>query len=428
VILIAFFALVAYVLEQAFQKSAEQALMEKLQVQVYSLLSVAEMDNALRLKMPPVLREPRFENPGSGLYAEIRLSDKTLVWRSRSAIGIDLPVLDNLQQGEFVFLKDRQFFVLQYSVLWESQTKFQRNYIFVVAEDGRFLFNQVAQFRMTLMKWLSGIGLLLIFVQLVLLHWGLKPLRQIGKDLALIEVGEKEKLDGRYPTEIQVLVKSLNGLVSSERAHLERYRNTLADLAHSLKTPLAIIRGCLEERNCNPQLVHEQVSRMNEIVEYQLQKAAAKGQKKLTGSVNLCQILDKIIASLKKVYQDKNVVFELQGDGKCRVFCEEGDLYEVAGNLLDNAAKWCKHHVKVTVTELDDLDYSLLMTVEDDGPGIAPDKIEEILQRGVRADENIEGHGIGMAVVRELVTLLGGRLQAEKSQELGGIKWLVFWP
>ncbi len=426
--MIAFFALVAYVLEQAFQKSAEQALMEKLQVQVYSLLSVAEMDESLRLKMPPVLREPRFENPGSGLYAEIRLSDKSLVWRSRSAIGVDLPVLDNILQGEFVFLKDRHFFVLQYSVLWESQTKFQRNYIFIVAEDGRFLFNQVAQFRMTLMKWLSGIGLLLICVQLVLLHWGLKPLRQIGKDLALIEAGKKEKLDGRYPAEIQILVKSLNGLIFSERAHLERYRNTLADLAHSLKTPLAIIRGCLQDRSCNPQLVHEQVDRMNEIVEYQLQKAAAKGQKKITGSVNLCQILEKIISSLKKVYQEKNITFELQGDGQCQVFCEEGDLYEVAGNLLDNAAKWCDHQVKVTVLELDDLEYSLLMTIEDDGPGIAPDKINEILQRGVRADENIEGHGIGMAVVRELVTLLGGRLQAEKSQELGGIKWLVFWP
>ena len=431
-VLAAFFALVAFVLEQAFQQSSEQALRERLQIQIYSLLSVAEMNSSLQLKMPLVLREPRFSNPGSGLYAVIRLSDQSLVWRSPSAIGIELPVAKQLRQGEFSFLKDsEQRFVLHYAVIWENEAGFERAYVFTVAEDGQFLSNQVAEFRNTLTGWLSGIGLLLVLIQFLVLRWGLKPLRKIRADLEQIEAGKKNRLDGRYAAELQGIAGNLNALITSERAHLERYRNTLADLAHSLKTPLAILRGCLEESLVNRETVHNQISRMNEIVEYQLQKAAAKGQVKLTGKVDVNSVVEKIIASLSKVYIDKNIDYRLDGDQICRIYCEEGDVYEIAGNLMDNASKWCRRKVHVGLTDLSesaDEDYSLLIVIEDDGPGIAEDKVAEILQRGVRADENVAGHGIGMAVVNELIELLGGRLVGSKSFELGGMKWLVYLP
>lgn len=432
-VLAAFFALVALVLEQAFQKSTEQALREKLQTQIYALLSVAEMNSSLQLKMPASLREPRFSNPGSGLYAAIRLSDRSLVWRSPSAVGIDLPVVEQLEQGEFAFVRDReQRFVLHYAVIWENEAGFERSYIFTVAENGEFLGSQVAEFRTTLTGWLSGIGILLVMSQFLLLRWGLKPLRQIGADLEQIEAGKKNRLDGRYAAELQGVAGNLNALISSERAHLERYRNTLADLAHSLKTPLAILRGCVEASVVNRKTVQHQISRMNEIVEYQLQKAAAKGHRRFSGKVDINQVVDKIIASLSKVYNGKNIAYQLRSDEGCRVYCEEGDVYEIAGNLLDNASKWCRRQVRVTLTRLpeksNDGGYSLLLIVEDDGPGIAADKMAEILRRGVRADENIAGHGIGMAVVNELLELLGGRLVGEKSADLGGMRWRVYFP
>jgi two-component system sensor histidine kinase PhoQ len=176
-----------------------------------------------------------------------------------------------------------------------------------------------------------------------------------------------------------------------------------------------------------------QISRMDEIIEYQLQKAAAKGkgQKKLTGTINMHTLVKKIISSLEKVYFEKNIVFEMEISGLQQVYCEEGDMYEIAGNLLDNASKWCKKQIKVHLTALDkktNPDYSFLLEIEDDGLGIAEDKLSEILKRGVRADENIHGHGIGMAVVYELVELLGGKLLGGESQELGGMKWQVYFP
>ena len=244
-----------------------------------------------------------------------------------------------------------------------------------------------------------------------------------------IEAGKKTRLNGQYPLELKGLANNLNTLISSERAHLERYRNTLSDLAHSLKTPLAILRGCLETADVNKDTATEQISRMNDIVEYQLQKAAAKGQKKLTGKVDITNIIDKIILSLKKVYSEKGIVFFFTHSEQCFMRGEEGDIYEIAGNLLDNAAKWCDKQIKVNLQQLEQNEkFTLLLEIEDDGAGIPEQKLDEILQRGVRADENIQGHGIGMAVVNELVGLLGGQLIAGKSETLGGMKWQVFLP
>jgi len=428
-VLTAFFALVAFVLEQGFKESAEQAVKEKLQVHIYSLISVAELTETLELNMPATLREPRFSNPGSGLYATITQVNNIFVWRSVSAVGMDFFSSVPLEAGESVFLKDSQgYFVLRYAVIWENKAGFEQYYIFTVAEDGLFVEKQVGSFRVTLRSWLFFTGILLVLIQFLVLRWSLKPLRIIVMDLEAIEAGRKVRLDGRYPAELLGLAGNLNALVSSERAHLERYRNTLADLAHSLKTPLAILRGCVELKPVNKLLVSEQISRMDEIVEYQLQKAAAKGQKKLTGRVDVSLLIKKIISSLYKVYWEKEVLFSFDKNDECWMYCEEGDVYEIAGNLLDNAAKWCRKNVHVSLIKQEDVEFSFVLQIEDDGPGIPEGRLHDILQRGVRADENIHGHGIGMAVVSELTELLGGRLVAGRSQRLGGMQWQVYLP
>jgi two-component system sensor histidine kinase PhoQ len=431
-ILTAFFALVAFVMEQGFRDSTEQALKETLQVHLYSLLAVAEMTGSGKMKMPRSLREPRFSNPSSGLYAAINKTDNTLVWRSASSIGIDLSPSLLLKPGELVFIKDNNGrFVLHYSIIWENKKGIENYYVFTVAEDESFVIHQVDGFRLTLRTWLFFIGFLLVFIQYFVLRWSLKPLRIIVNDLEEIEGGQKTRLNGQYPVELKGLADNLNALISSERAHLERYRNTLSDLAHSLKTPLAILRGCVESPKINRETVDEQISRMHDIVEYQLQKAAAKGQKNLTGKVDIVRIINKIILSLNKVYLDKKIDFSFVHNDSVFIYAEEGDVYEIAGNLLDNASKWCQQQVKITLTQLNEAEsseFSLVLDIEDDGQGIAEEKLEEILQRGVRADENIKGHGIGMAVVNELTTLLGGQLVARSSDTLEGMKWQVYFP
>ena len=429
-VLAAFFALVSVVLERGFRESAEQALKEKLQVHIYSLLSAAEVKNSGELTMPNDLPEPRFATPGSGLYGFIHQSPKKLIWRSPSAVGLNILPPPKLNAGTLNFLLTEQNrYALYYAVSWKNVVGVEREYIFTVTEDAQFVSHQVKRFRETLRIWLLELGLLLIIVQLVLLRWGLKPLRMIVRDLEAIEQGRKTLLDGNYVTELAGLAGNLNTFIISERAHLERYRNALADLAHSLKTPLSIIRGCIESFNNNNELVKEQICRMDEIVEYQLFRAAAKGGHKTSCTIDLSEIIKKICVSLNKVYIDKNIKFQITAPEQILVHYEEGDLFEIAGNLLDNACKWCQQTVKINITLNQSFlgkNYSLLLQIEDDGPGIPTEKLAEILKRGVRADENIKGHGIGMAVVHELVTLLGGILEGKKSAALGGMKWLVY--
>ncbi|MGR9072638.1 MAG: ATP-binding protein [Gammaproteobacteria bacterium] len=430
IVLAAFFAIVAIVLEQGFRESAEQGLKEKLQVQIYALLSAAEMTPSGRLKMQSNLHESLFSKPGSGLYAYIHRSDRKLLWRTPSAIGLEIEAPKGLKPGEFLFLLNRNGnFTLHYGVIWEMAPGREKEFIFSVEEDAQFVVNQVKSFRKILWSWLSAIGALLVIIQFFVLRWNLKPLREIGQDLEAIETGEKSRLSGNYPFELQGLAGNLNALISSERAHLERYRNTLADLAHSLKTPLAILRGILESPGITDDVKETlkfQIGRMDEIVEYQLKRAAAKGRKQIAGTVEAAAVMDKIIASLKKVYAEKHINFDVAARGDTKIYCEEGDFYEIAGNLIDNACKWCRQRINITLDSTPHAAFCLI--VEDDGPGIPEDKLGAILKRGIRADETVKGHGIGMAVVNELVNLLGGRLKGEKSASLGGMKWVVSLP
>ena len=307
----------------------------------------------------------------------------------------------------------------------------EQEYVFSVAEDAAFLSSQVARFKNTLRTWLFAIGLLLVLLQFIILRWNLKPLRFIGRDLAAIERGGKTRLEGTYPTELQGLAGNLNNLIISELAHLERYRNTLADLAHSLKTPLTIIRGCLELQTMPEAIKNnllEQIVRMDEIVAYQLQRASAKGHTTLAGRVDVGAVITRTAESLKKVYNDKHLEIAITIRGDSQVYYGEGDLYEIIGNLMDNACKWCRKQVSVTLDMEVNQGHPLILEVEDDGPGIPSEKLQEILQRGVRADENIAGHGIGMAIVNELLEFLGGDLQGGGSERLGGMKWTVTLP
>jgi two-component system sensor histidine kinase PhoQ len=177
--------------------------------------------------------------------------------------------------------------------------------------------------------------------------------------------------------------------------------------------------------------VQEQISRMNEIVEYQLQRAAAKGEQNTIKTVDLAIVIRKICVTLNKVYIDKKINFGITVPEQCLIYCEEGDLYEIVGNLMDNACKWCHRSVKVSIAlnqRKNRRNFSVMLQIEDDGPGIPVGKFNDILKRGIRADENIHGHGIGMTVVYELIGLLGGKLEGGKSATLGGMRWSVYFP
>lgn len=433
IVLASFFALAGIALDHAFKDGAKKAVQERLQIHIYALLSAADLSLSGEIRLPDTLPEARFSNPGSGLYGFVFGSNGETRWQSKSSLMFNLHPLNTSVAGESQFIELEDKFVLYYPIMWESILGTEKKYLFAAAEDSGSYVHQVSAFRHTLWLWFGGIGLVLIVAQISILRWSLKPLRLMGKDLEDIEAGKKQHLDDDYPKELRRLALDLNALIDNERTHLERYRNTLADLAHSLKTPLAILRGIQENEGIageSRQTLKDQVSRMDNLVEYQLQRAAAQGHKQLSSSVNVVDVINKIISSLNKVYANKGVDCRLRKNRSGQFFCEEGDLFEIVGNLLDNAYKWCAGSVEVTVEfakQPGKKRNAIQLVVEDDGPGVPQEKFHQVLKRGIRADERTQGHGIGLAVVSEIVRLSRGTLNLNKSR-LGGARFEVHLP
>jgi two-component system sensor histidine kinase PhoQ len=262
-------------------------------------------------------------------------------------------------------------------------------------------------------------ALVLLAAQWAILRWGLSPLRRVADELTRLEQGEQERIAGDYPTEVQRLTGNLNALLARERAQRKRYRDALADLAHSLKTPLALLRAGLREqaRGAAPaRALDEQVDHMDRIIAYQLQRASTAGRSRLSAPQPVRPVIERMLAALAKVYADKPIAAQVDVDAAVRFRGDEGDLTELLGNLLDNAFKWARARVRVSV---DTSRGRLVLAVEDDGPGIAPDEAQRMLERGVRADQSMPGQGIGLAVVRDIVEAYEGELRIERSS-LGG--------
>lgn len=420
-VLAIFLALTGIALDQAFRDSARAAREERLQGQLYLLIAAAEVDEAGRLAMPEQLQEPRFGQPGSGLYATIDDGRGKTRWRSQSALSVGLPADVLLAAGERRFAElpsanGVHFFVYRMGVSWsEGKRKFA--FTFSVAEDLAAFNTQLAHYRRSLWGWLGAMALLLLLAQAVLLRWGLRPLRRVAAEIRAIEGGKKERLGSDYPPELRALTENLNGLLQRERAQQQRYRDALGDLAHSLKTPLAVMRGALSETSSLAATVAEESEKMQRIVDYQLQRAATMGPSSpLAATLEIGPLAERIIVSLDKVYRDKAISAEMHVDKAPGFRGDQGDLLELLGNLLDNAYKWSAGRVKLSAgTDTG----KLTLLVEDDGPGIAPADIESILQRGARADQSTPGQGIGLAVVASIVQAYGGEIVIGSST-LGG--------
>ncbi|MDD3519562.1 MAG: ATP-binding protein [Chromatiales bacterium] len=412
VVLAVFVALTALALDRAFLHSAETTVRERLTAQLHLLLADAELDAEGNLRMPEETREARLTLPGSGIYAEIRDERDTLLWRSPSALGIGLPLPPD-DAFQRIAAGETRYFASALRVRWEFDAD-ERPLRFVVFEDPRGFEMQLAEYRTTLWRWLGAMALLLLLAQAAALVWGLRPLRRVARELKAIETGDEERLHGRYPHELQGLTDNLNALLQRERARQTRYRDALGDLAHSLKTPLAVLRALDHRADDAERVVEEQVARMDAIVQHQLAHAATTGRPTLAAPVAVDQVVERLLASLRKVHRDKDLHLETAIDPGLRFHGDEGDLMELLGNLLDNAFKWTARRVRI---EARCIERQLELTISDDGPGIPPDAVARILQRGVRLDETTPGHGLGLAMVRELVNAYGGTL------EIGAAKW-----
>ena len=423
-----FLGLTFVALDLAFRRASEQALEDVLDSHVLGLLTAADETDGAQLELPEGLPETSFSRPGSGLYARVATDRGDLIWLSPSALGLTLPESGNLDPGrpeyriESLAGGDDLMFV-DLRVEWEFEDGTARDYVFTVASSMRGYHEQVARYRTRLGGWFALMTVLLAAAQLLILRYVLKPLRKAEREIGEIESGRRESLSAGYPTELEALSRNINELIESERSRSTRYRESLDNLAHSLKTPLAVVRsqiegsGSVEDR---ARIVIDQVDRMQGIIDYQLRRAAAGGGAGQS-SVEIAPVAEGTLSALAKVYADRRINVTCQIAAGSVFLGDRGDLAEILGNLLDNAFKWCSGRVSLCVETVASPTRELRIVVEDDGPGIDDASVARLVERGGRGDEAKPGQGIGLAVVAEIVVATGGKLEFESSA-LGGAR------
>ena len=439
-VLAAFLGAIGWTLSRTYSASELNKLQDRLHDYVITYIAGTDPRRDGTPLLPDTPPDPMFSRPGSGLYAVV-LGENGFHWESSSALGRDFSFLHPLEPGQqqFVGPVDTELGRLYYysfGVALDMADHPPVHLTFTVAQTEEELVGNNEVYRRSLVGWLATLGVMLIVLQLLLLRWSLTPLRRVANDMTRVERGDSDHLDSQYPLELTGLTERINAFIDSEREQRTRYRNTLADLAHSLKTPLAVMRSQLESANEIPAVARtpalDQVRRMDELVAYQLARAATGGRQTFASAVPIAGHAEDLVQSLEKVYAAKNVLCEFDIDDGAAFYGEQGDLLELMGNLLENAFKWATHHVLLVVKTRSPSGRQqrpgMSLSVEDDGPGIDDDKIEKVLQRGVRGDERVQGHGIGLSIVQDIVRAYNGELTVDRSPEFGGARFSVQLP
>ena len=416
-VLFIFIVGIALALDRAFHDSAQLGVQDRMLARLLMLMGDAEVDDNGKLEMPTNLLDTEFSRPDSNTYAFIVDHKKTIAWKSTSALNKKYPELLLLDKGvkEFsqVTINNEFYFIYRFGVAWATETG-GFPLTFNVVTDTELFDAQIERYREDLWGWLSIMTVLLLITQMLVLRWGLQPMRQVSIELSAIESGKQENVKGIYPSELKLLTDSINSLINHERKQQKRYRNALADLAHSLKTPLAILQGAatIQDNELEEKTIREQIDRMDNIIQYQLRRAATAGSSPGMRPIMLHPIVDRIVKTVRKAHHEKNPEITMALDKAISLRIDEGDLMELLGNLVDNAFKWCNQ--KIIISARQDQE-RIVIQVKDDGPGIAQHEIARILERGVRADQSIPGHGIGLAIVRDIIQVYGGDLSIEKN-------------
>jgi two-component system sensor histidine kinase PhoQ len=425
---------VGTVFDRSFTASAEKAAIARLDLHLYALLGSVEISDS-GVALPVYITAQQFNNVNSGLYAVMLNYDSEIEWASSSIQYADTFLSNSNMQlpgrgQKVISIGDdsvEPLFMLSYGIAWETAGQL-KDYVVVVGESMGSYNDLVLSYRQTLWGWLCGAGLLLLLVQFFVLHYTLNPLRLIVSDLADIQDGRRESLGEDFPQELSSLITSVNDLVDYEAKQKEYYRNNLANLAHSLKTPLAVLRAGISEPNLD-QLRGEfsiQIDNLNQLINYQLQRSIIPSGKLMSKPVQLLTVVSKLRRTLEKVYAGKQLQITVNIDNAENFYGDEHDIYEVLGNLMENACKYTDTKVVVATesTPGHKKKKQCCIIVEDDGSGIPPDEVESALSRGVRLDSQNHGQGIGLAMVADLVEGYKGEIKIEKS-ELGGCRFVV---
>lgn len=415
-------------LHALFRDHVTQQFQRDLGAQLDLLTARLEVDAQGRPVLPAqALPDPRWQRPYSGLYWQIDRPPQAALLRSRSLWDtvLHLPA-DTLADGAVHLHTGRgpqgqPLLMQERSVRWEGGAPLR----LIVAADSTPTLAAIAHFRGLLAGSLAVLALLLSGAAVAQVLVGLAPLRALGRALHAVRSGQTQQLEGRFPAEVQPLIDDFNGVLASRAELLARTRTQAGNLAHALKTPLAVLQQAAEAPSPDlPAVVREQVQRARRQVDAQLARARAAGTLGAPGqNAAVGPALQGLARVMRLVHAERGIVLSMpQTDA--RVALDLNDLHDLLGNLLDNACKWAHRTVRAEVVARG---AQVRITLHDDGPGIAPAAREAVLGRGTRLDEATPGSGLGLAIVADLVALYGGTLRLGESPD-GGLAAEVTLP
>jgi signal transduction histidine kinase len=419
-----------YVLSGAFKSAVQDNFDTALQVDLDGLIAAAEPDPNGGVVMAANLLKGRFDRVYSGLYWQITPVQSGDIQISHSLFDHALKIVDTRQAGDLTFgyadgPDGQRLRALERKVSFPITTTVRpddnRSYIFLVASNLAEVDAEVADFDDTLIRAFIVLGAGLILAVLLQVRIGLRPLRVVSDALARIRDGKARRLEGRFPAEIAPLAAELNSLIQHSEEVVGRARTHVSNLAHFLKTPLTVLSS---EAEANPgplaDAVKRQVDSMRRQVDHYLARGRAAGALDVLGNrTKVKAVLDDLVRVLERIHAGRDVEITLDCSALLFFRGERQDLEEMAGNLIDNACKWAKHRVAVKAAATANARFDLV--VSDDGPGLAPEDRERVVERGERLDESVPGSGLGLSIVEDIAKLYGGRLVLDRAAE-GGLE------
>ena len=419
-------------MQGAFSLALQDSIEQRLASDVTTLISAARVEDN-RLKMPEQLPDERFNLTDGRLLGYIYDRDGLLVWRSNGTQEEHInytPRYDG-RGNEFARIREangQEFFVydVEVKLLGGQSAAFS----IVALQPVREYEVTLDGLRENLYLGFGAALLVLLALLWIGLTWGLRALRRLSQELDEIEGGTRESLSEQHPRELLRLTGSLNRLLHGEREQRSRYRDSLDDLAHSLKTPLTVLQGVSEDMAQRPEnreqarVLQTQIERMSQQISYQLQRASLRKSGLVRHQVLLRPVLQSLCDTLDKVYRDKRVQVSFDLPEPCYVPIEQGALLEMLGNLLENAYRLCLGEVRVSMRNIAE---GIELCVEDDGPGVPSDQRARILRRGERLDRQHPGQGIGLAVVKDIIESYSAKLTLDDSP-MGGAAFRIHFP
>lgn len=411
-----------------FRWNLLQGYHEELEVHIEELAALTALDQSGQPYLLRRLSDPRYLPLDSGFYWQVdRTGFRTLASPSLGGNRLDPQFADGTTL-HIAWTKGPHGSTLEYGK--QIPVAAGPPLRLLIATDKRLVDATMAEFNQSLILSLAGFALLMVAAGVLHIRFGLRPLDRLARAVGDVRAGRSERMDDAFPSEIRPLVSDLNGLIDASAASVTQSRLIAGNLAHGLRTPLAIL---IDEADCLRKagnaaaadtILHE-ARRMQRQIDFHLARARNAAAQPLPGQVaSVRGTLEKLVEAFSRLYQQRGIGYRLEPGEELDVACDPVDFTEILSNLLDNAGKWAKRHCVISWKLQAG---KVAIEIEDDGPGLPDDAREAVFKAGTRLDDLMPGSGLGLAIARDLARIYGGEVELATAP-VGGLKASVSLP